>query len=269
VRLSLPVALSLALCAQAAAQATPAAHATPAGDTAAAPGAAATGPRGALSLVERPSDMVARLARAALLAPGESSAWRALAGALPELALEGAADLEGTLEAARLADSVAAALHTGSGELDPLPPDTAAMALASHASPRRSLLWPGLLMGAGALLLGALGIGELRRRWARASRGGRRVEEAGRLWTVRTLAGSGIPPAEIARRTGMAQEAVDLALSLAGAPLADPARGRRNGPGRPSAQVRRDRDDSLRLSLEAGVSALADGRLTYGGGVSR
>lgn len=267
-RLSLLVALSLALCAQAAAQATPAAPATPAGDTGVAP--SSTGePRGSLSVVERPSDMVARLARTVLLAPGESSAWRALAGALPELALEGPADLEGTLEAARLADSVAATLQARSGEPDTLPPDTASMAPASPATPRRSLLWPGLLMGAGALLLGALGMGELRRRWARASRGGRRVEEAGRLWTVRTLAGSGIPLAEIARRTGMAQEAVDLALSLAGAPLADTAQGRRARPGRPSAEARRDRDDRLRLSLDAGVSALTDGRLTYGGGVSR
>ncbi|NJD17713.1 MAG: hypothetical protein FIA95_00280, partial [Gemmatimonadetes bacterium] len=91
-RLILLLALSSALSIPAVAQTSPPSRVALPGDNSVALRPTDAEPRGALSLVERPSERVARLVRTALLAPGDSSTWRALAGALPELALDGPAD---------------------------------------------------------------------------------------------------------------------------------------------------------------------------------
>jgi hypothetical protein len=164
---------------------------------------------------ESAAGRVADLASKALAAPLDSSSWAALARALPELALSGGAELEETFEAARLADSVAFSIR-------PAP----AQGLAMGLGPRRpaEVSTAGLTdvfpTGWAVLTVVAAGLGALvflRRRARRALRP-LRLQGAGkgRVRTARALARGGAGVADIARRTGMAREAVSLALRVRG-----------------------------------------------------
>lgn len=221
------------------------------------------------TVVERPSDVVARLARQALTSPRDTAAWKALAGALPAMALSGGADLEGTFEAARLADSLSADAGTGGSLGGSTPSQDARSAMtrfaAVLATPRGRLAV--LVFGLAVLAGGLVGVRARRPRRARSGEAPRK--DAGRLWTARTLATGGTAIPEIARRTGMAQDAVDLALRLSGSTSPAPAR----VPARPLAPQapvrRRSREDArLRREVSAGVGRLRDRRLTYGGGMA-
>ncbi|HSW31133.1 MAG TPA: hypothetical protein VLH75_16730 [Longimicrobiales bacterium] len=70
---------------------------------------------------ETPAGHVAALARRAMAEPGEATAWSELAKALPDLAIQGGAGLEETFEAARIADSLAAACAPPSPPVPVLP----------------------------------------------------------------------------------------------------------------------------------------------------
>lgn len=97
-------------------------------------------------------------------------------------------------------------------------PDLQAMASAladgAAAAPPWSLAAAGLVAVA---VVSLLFLGRPRRAAGPATP---RPEKAGagsaRVWTVRTLAEGGIDPTEVARRTGMAREAVQLALRTGG-----------------------------------------------------
>jgi hypothetical protein len=224
----------------------------------------------------RPVDVVARLARKALTSPAEAGAWKDLAGALPEMALGDDADLEGTLAAARLADSLAAGTSSATDPVASAPDD--AVGRYARGWPRLFAFLPGSPVsraGLGWALAGLVLAVTTVVVWrlvarSRGSRGTRRPPN-GRFWTARALAGGGTQLREIARRTGMAQEAVDLALRLTGGsalPTPTPAPRRamvpapRAGRGDGEAAGRR-----LRRELTTSVRDLRDGRLTYGGGV--
>lgn len=241
----------------------------------------------------RPADVVARLAHKALAAPGQPNAWKDLASALPEMALGDNADLETTFAAARVADSLAAPTAA-----------TAATATETAASPSGST---GLRATGSSLVvqarraLAVLAAAPLRVRWIfgllalalggivvwMVRSGSRRhtatpAPAGGRLWTARALAAGGTDVREIAQRTGMAQEAVDLALRMAGgaskqaprrrrgadapSPSGTATRRRRVRMGRPASDAEARR---LGHELVRGVRDLRDGRLTYGTGARR
>ena len=239
--------------------------------------------------LERPSDVVARLAREALASPGDSTAWRALAGALPDMALSGDADLEGTFEAARLADSLSAATGVAvTSDVDPggapLVEQASPPAVTDPGAP--ASWWPPALSAQvmigtlfGALALVGLRMTRTRRRVRMAPPSPAHRAEQGRLWTARTLATGGVDVPEIAKRTGMAQEAGNLALSLAGhAPVTDRDGNRRpmgapagrgpSTPATPRATGPRPAEDRIRREVTAGVGRLRDRCLTYGGGAA-
>lgn len=100
-----------------------------------------------------------------------------------------------------------------------------------------------------------------------------------RTWTVTTLAENGLPPSEIARRTGMSQDAVQVLLGLRTAPSArafrggagmgfdvpgfpDPTRPAASRP--PSMTEQAAGVSAARDQLERGARRLSGGRLTYG-----
>ena len=208
----------------------------------------------------KPADVVARLAREAMASPTDAAAWQALAGALPDFALSGGADLEGTFEAARVADSLGASAAPMVGE-STREADLPALPSVWKSLPPMRL---DLLLAAIATLVGGVVV------WRTAlSRGQRRRTRApapqGRLWTARALASGGIDVSEIARRVGMTQEAVTLALRMSGARPAPVA------PAQATVSTRRstreqDRNASIRQEMLASVERLRDRRLTYGGG---
>lgn len=97
-----------------------------------------------------------------------------------------------------------------------------------------------------------------------------------RLWTVTTLAESGLPPAEIARRTGMAQDAVHVLLGLRDTPRAPASRRGFSvipefAPPAPAARPPSLGEQAAgisaaRVALTRDSKRLKDGRLTYGPG---
>lgn len=230
-----------------------------------------------------PSAVVARLARQAMHAPGDSAAWAALAHALPEMALVEGADLEGTFEAARMADSMSAAAMTAPGAREdaPLasgtstaPAQTASRVTAGVAAIRERIdgfprLPVPLALGAVLALSSLLGVLVFRRtRGARTSPATRAHASGGRTWAAAALASGGIATADIARRTGLAQEGVDLVLRLANASAAAsrPTRSTsRSGSARPVAPRTTLPSERLRQEVRQGVGRLRDQRLTYGG----
>lgn len=222
--------------------------------------------------MERPADVVAQLAREALYGPGSGESMKALASALPELALTGGADIESTFAAARVADSLAVTA-----------PITNSVA-ADASTAGRSDLWswvpalgvsddwlrliqtPEVVGSLAALLLAAILIGRAlgRRRAAPPKRAPNVAKPRGRLWTARTLASGGAHVSEIAERTGMAQEAVHLALRLAGVGAVQSWD--EQLPHRQPARVSpRAVDLELERDVIAGSRHLRDRVLTYGG----
>lgn len=165
-----------------------------------------------------PATLVAERARA-LLHDESREAWLALAGALPELAISGQANLESTFEAARLAEEMGQPLI--------------ALPMAGPATPSASLdaereeagldalgvVWRAVrstdLDALARLLALAIGIGTL----AMVGRGPRTkaakvrpTRSAARYRDVRSLAANGVSITEISRRTGLAREAVTVLL---------------------------------------------------------
>jgi len=229
----------------------------------------------------RPAQVVAAKVRAVLRGQGDPVAWKALATTLPELALVGGADVEATFNAARLADSVAAA----GARATVRPTVAAAVRGGSTASADRGppsifrATLPRNVSFAGVVVLAGFGIG-LGLLWRRGGRASRRSvggsAEADRLADVLSLAATGIGVAEIARRTGMAQDAIRVLLGIrppsdlhnSGA-LSAPAAGvRRPHPGRVRSSARRLDGERERLKAEitTGARRMRDGRLTYGTG---
>lgn len=208
----------------------------------------------------RPTDVVARLARRAMATPSDSAAWKALAEALPELALIGSADHAGTFAAARLADSLSA-----SGPMIPAsgaaagPPSSPTPPLVLGAIP--PMLRTGAL-GLLAVMMTTIVVWRFRPR-PESVQDRPSTTQAGRLWTAQTLASGGVHVPEIARRMGIAQEAVTLALRMAGTDTVTASRRPASSPTQPprtEAQIR------MRREILAGVGRLRDQRLTYGGG---
>lgn len=224
---------------------------------------------------QKPADVVAELARKALSRPGDTATWGALARTIPDMALVGGADLESTFEAARLADSLTAASLLEAQAPRRVPPvEKAVPAPPERLEARRDTLkralsaglnWAGdprVALPALVSLLGALVLlhaGRRRRPARRTEAGGH-----GRVWAVRTMASGGVEVQEIARRTGMAQDAVRMALGMGASPATPavaataPSARRRSAPAQ--AQLRRE--------ISAGARRFRDGRITYGGRVS-
>lgn len=248
------------------------------------------------------------LIREALNRPEDPSAWTGLADALPELALSESADPVALFEASRLADSLAGAPVTPASSPAEAPEDTdVTLAAASTAGgfaarlaflgPVLSRVTPGDLLawapwGLVVLLLGATPVlryaARRKARRAAASAAARGAAEERpdarehRHWTVTTLAENGLPPSEIARRTGMAQDAVHVLLGLRASPSAPPSRSRDRSavpaylsgmaptlPGAPAVRPPSMGEQAAgiamaRTSLEREARALRGGRLTYG-----
>ncbi len=191
--------------------------------------------------VEAPRRVVAQLIREALRSPDNQKAWSELARALPELGeKEEGESYVRLLQAARIADSVAVASAPASGSSQGKGRDLASRAgglgavLASlpaglRGPADRIVVWitandlPLVLFLTGFLILlillkGQEGAGR------RPAEGGERVEDRGEyllregtsrgLEMARALWSSGVPVHEIARRTGLAQDALSVMLSL-------------------------------------------------------
>jgi hypothetical protein len=250
------------------------------------------------------------LVREALNRPADPSAWTGLADALPELALTESADPVTLFEASRVADSLAGApvavsaaapegvdvdLPAGSGtptgRRSGLEASLAAMGAGIRGLPAGDLLaWAPWALVALILGVGPFLRGRARRRARSAAEAAKaaaaseeRPESAERRhWTVTTLAENGLPPSEIARRTGMAQDAVHVLLGLRSSPAA-PASRTRGGSTLPAylsgmeptlAGAPATRPPSMgeqaagiamaRTSLERESRSLRGGRLTYG-----
>lgn len=160
-----------------------------------------------------PASVVAARVRAALADASDGRAWSALADALPGMALQGGADIAGTFEAARLADSISAA-------------GAATAARAPTGAPPAGTSWP-TPADVGALLAGLVAVAAVvsaglpRKRTpsstaAAAARAHELEVVPDRFRTALTLAARGTPRAEIARRTGMAQDALVVLMARQG-----------------------------------------------------
>lgn len=192
-----------------------------------------------------PAAVVAERVRAVLRNHDDPEEWRQLAGVLPDMAVTGQAEWEGTLEAARLADSISG------------PPETARTVPAPRTA---GTGWIGALFGRlrpsdiGSILTTLVALGVIAwsmqasgflawRRRTTASRGpqpgsptgttgtkaprratptGRRTrtpaspppQPSSRRREIMVLAQSGLTLPEIARRTGMAQDAVSVIMGM-------------------------------------------------------
>ena len=217
----------------------------------------------------RPAEVVAARVRSVLQDHRSTEAWKGLAGALPEMALSGGADLAGTFEAARLADSISA-LEVSPRALRSL------WAPAGLGSGRRGGVEWAQALGAG-VLAGTLVVALATLARSRKGRTGRRSQRAdgkGRVWAAQSLASSGIPVVEIARRTGMAQDGITVLLGLSRARNARQIASRALRRPAPPTGVRRGNSarrldaerERLRAEIASGARRLRDGRLTYGGG---
>ena len=235
------------------------------------------------------------LARAALSAPGDSTIWNEMATLLPEMARTGDADVLGAFEAARVADSLAAApfdpvtvaLQSGretaesvraGREVDAEPSMLSDRAAAVLAAIPGTLPWtlPWLLVG--ALLLTSRIVLRRRARVGTISNGTGRhaagTRGKDRLWAVTTLARSGLPPSEIARQTGMAQDAVRVLMGMTGTESNGATRSIRHTP---SASAHRPPTlgeqaagvTAERAALMRSARRMKDGRITYGPGGGR
>jgi len=196
--------------------------------------------------VEAPRRVVAMLIRAALQSPENQESWAELADALPELGeTEDGESFGRLLRAAQIADSVALAAElssAGGGTPEGSVLEKAGLAVLLPRVTRglkdavaKVVVWVSrndlpLVLTLSALLI-ALILMKGREPWmARFRSGGRGAEPAGEhllkegtsrgLDTARALWSSGLPVHEIARRTGLAQDALTVMLSLQGSPRA-------------------------------------------------
>ncbi len=173
---------------------------------------------------DTPSAIVAERVRAVLADGGSPTALRGLADALPELALQGRADLSGTFEAARIAGELGTQMASA-------PVDAPLIFTVSRIA---EVLIPWLVAIVAGLALvavlwqawrggGAGGPGRRRRAHAfdawptpRSAPAPRRQEEAPPPpWMqAHTLAARGVPVTEIASRTRMPREAIATLLRV-------------------------------------------------------
>ena len=235
---------------------------------------------------------VAQLVRAGLSAPGDSAVWTEMAHLLPEMARTDGADVMASFEASRLADSIsrspfdpmAAALSanrsTGAATSRSAGPVTSGRTVTSAASAgiewgpffRQALPFiPWVVVGLIALVIGGLKLNRTVRRVriARSREDSKELRAArdskSRLWAVTALAASGLPPTEIARRTGMAQDAVRVLMGLQTpnpvpiGPHKTAAPARPRSPGEQAAGI-----SAQRAALIQQASRMRDGRITYG-----
>jgi len=172
----------------------------------------------------RPAELVAQQVRSVLYSEDERLALQALAGALPELALNGGADLQATFAAARLAEN----LSSGSA------------ASGEYVAESSSFLLT-LLRGINAELLGTLlaMIAVSLAFWLASGRARpglsglssvaddvkafliphinallRRPNRERRIRRALMLASSGIPLGEVARQTRISRDALSVLLSM-------------------------------------------------------
>ncbi len=232
------------------------------------------------------------LVRAALTAPGDSLVWGEMAELLPEMARVGEASVLGAFEAGRVADSlsrapvdpVALALESGrsvaertrAGRLDASSVTAAGLepTAADASSGAGIVVWT--IPWIAVALLGGAGWWIGRRRAGSpvspdASRTPRSGGRSDRMWAVTTLAESGLPPSEIARRTGMAQDAVRVLMGLGGA---SPSGSVATPPSGPAMTAGAERPPTLgeraagvsaeRMALLRQARRMKDGRITYG-----
>ena len=167
-----------------------------------------------LGVAQRPAELVAARVRSVLLSNSDN-AWFELADALPELALEGGADLTTTFEAAQLAEQVGSAVGRAS-QTPQWASVRAVRAWASSITPTRLITFV-----VAVLTLSMVAVTMLRRRRPRVTSARRRVRPTGagtgvtaRFAEARHLASAGLAVPEIARRTGMARDAVTLLVGL-------------------------------------------------------
>lgn len=145
-----------------------------------------------------PAAIVASRVRDVLSAHDSELAWKGLAGALPSMAVSGDADLESTFAAARLAQDMSARPDPVLRSAGPSG-ETADWQLGLG----RALWWCALTLVLSALALATRG------RLPRVAPP-RREQPVERCGTARALASEGLPLHEIARRTGLAREAVTV-----------------------------------------------------------
>ena len=164
---------------------------------------------------QRPAELVAARVRS-VLRSNSDDAWLDLADALPELALEGGADLTSTFEAAHLAE------QAGSTAGRATQPSTwrgvrAMRAWAASITPTQLVTFV-----LAVLTLSMVTVTSLRRRGGQVTSvrprsqppGMHRSRVTARFSEARQLASAGVAVPEIARRTGMARDAVTLLVGL-------------------------------------------------------
>lgn len=158
-----------------------------------------------------PRAVVSEMIRSALEKPHDPQTWRALARTLPSM--DG--NLSGLMDAAGVADSLSAINPPGTG-----PAAAAGRLLRRVASGLKGIALEtvgtlhtagshGLLIG--GFLVTGLGVLIVLRRVS-TSTGPKRGEDedSPRLWTARNLASNGLPASEIAVRTGLSRDALNL-----------------------------------------------------------
>ena len=151
----------------------------------------------------RPAEVVAARVRAVLQDHANGQAWQELAGALPEMAVTGGADIESTFEAARLAEDMVARVPSLRA-----PPTVWEEVVRRLKVIDVDMVTQALAVALGLFALWMVIAGKNQRpRLADASVSSVRYREA------RSLAAEGIPLYEIARRTGLARDAVSVLLS--------------------------------------------------------
>ena len=156
----------------------------------------------------RPAELVASRVREVLRDHSDDVAWQELAGALPEMALSGGADIQSTFEAARIAEDMVPVAT-------PVPSASSAAAGAAFEEVLRLVRGIDVDM-AGQLLAIAFGLFALTMLFkgsGNRARGARSEPAKGRCREARALAAGGVPVYEIAKRTGLAREAVSVLLS--------------------------------------------------------
>lgn len=197
--------------------------------------------------MEAPRRVVARLIRVAMMSPENEAAWAKLAATLPELSSDEEAQSPSMLRAAQIADSVAGAVAgsssdamttAGSGGSGPAWAAPIGNLFNRAANSFKSALksvfgaavdedWFGLTVLLTPLLAFLLlrgiqaGSPKSRNRGPReqtAASSQAETESVGSLDAARALSSSGLPPCEVARRTGIAQDALTVMAALGRSP---------------------------------------------------
>lgn len=185
-----------------------------------------------------PAGYVAERVRGILDNPSDPARWQELAGALPELAMAGDGDWEATLDAARLADSVSVAA-LAAGSTPPVEPGMDIRAPATAGWPIQpsdllTLLAGLVALGVVVFSMRSAGVSLTPRPGSRSAASGtprNRKNPSVRKPVAAPARAADLPPAsmaqqivamaecgmtrsEIARRTGLAQDAVSVVVGL-------------------------------------------------------